>query len=133
MGRPHSGSSPSVEDVNDERPGWRRCHRRRCGAQPERDLDLFGGFGLVESVVLVRDTTLVYGLAGLTCGLATAGCATTRIVAFPHLSDDVGDWWEPLGVVSIAAETVVVAAALGGPAAANPSRVVTCSRRVLSA
>jgi len=84
-------------------------------------------------VVLVRDTTLVYGLAGLTCGLAIAGCATTRIVAFPELSDDVGDWWEPLGVVSIAAETVVVAAALGGPAAANPSRVVTCSRRVVSA
>lgn len=73
---------------------------------------MFGEFGLVESVVLVRDTTLVYGLAGLTCGLATAGCATTRIVAFPQLSDDVGDWWEPLGVVSIAAETVVVAAAL---------------------
>jgi len=35
-----------------------------------------------------------------------------RIVAFPELSVDVGDWWEPLGVVSIAAETVVVAAAL---------------------
>jgi hypothetical protein len=73
---------------------------------------VFGEFGLVESVVLVRDTTLVYRLAGSTCGLAIAGCAATRIVAFPQLSDDVGDWWKPLGVVSIAAETVVVAAAL---------------------
>lgn len=93
---------------------------------------MFGEFGVVESVVLVRDTTLVYGLAGLTCGVATAGYAATRIVVFPQLSVNVGDWWEPLGVVSIAAETVV-AAALAGPAAADPSRVVTCSRRVLSA
>lgn len=61
---------------------------------------------------LVRDARPVYALAALTCGLAVAGYAATRLVAFPQLGDDVGNWLEPLGVVSVAAELVVVAAAL---------------------
>lgn len=59
----------------------------------------------------VRDTRAVYALAALTCGLAVVGYAATRLVAFPMLADDVGNWLEPLGVVSVAAETVVVLAA----------------------
>jgi hypothetical protein len=33
-------------------------------------------------------------------------------VAFPRLEDDVGNWFEPLGVVSIIAESATVAIAL---------------------
>jgi hypothetical protein len=62
--------------------------------------------------VLVRDAAAVYALAALTCGLAILGYAATRLVAFPMLADDVGNWLEPLGVVSIASEAVVVAASM---------------------
>jgi hypothetical protein len=61
---------------------------------------------------LVRDTPLLYALSALTCGLAVIGYAATRLVAFPMLADDVGNWLEPLGVVSIVSESVVVLAAV---------------------
>lgn len=61
---------------------------------------------------LVRDVPAVYAAAATVCGLAIIGYAATRVVAFPMLADDVGNWLEPLGVVSILAETVVVASAL---------------------
>lgn len=59
----------------------------------------------------IHDGVVVYALSVLTCGLAVIGYAATRLVAFPMLSDDVGNWLEPLGVVSICTETVVVVAA----------------------
>ena len=67
---------------------------------------------VLAAAALVRDAWPVYALATLTCGLAVAGYAATRLVAFPELADDVGNWLEPLGVVSVAAERVVVAAAV---------------------
>jgi hypothetical protein len=60
---------------------------------------------------VVRDSAAVYAGAALTCGLAIVGYVATRVVAFPQLSDDVGNWLEPLGIVSISAETTVVLAA----------------------
>ena len=59
----------------------------------------------------IRDSAAVYALAVLTCGLAVAGYAATRLVAFPMLADDVGNWLEPLGVVSLLGELVVIATA----------------------
>jgi hypothetical protein len=67
---------------------------------------------VLAGAVLVRDVPAVYGLAILTCGLAIVGYAATRLVAFPELDDDVGNWLEPLGVVSVLAEAVVVLAAV---------------------
>ncbi|GGB42024.1 hypothetical protein GCM10011492_36220 [Flexivirga endophytica] len=61
--------------------------------------------------VVAHDGSRVYGLAILTCGLAVVGYAATRLVAFPMLSDDVGNWLEPLGIVSVVSESVVVVAA----------------------
>jgi hypothetical protein len=61
---------------------------------------------------LVRDSRAVYVMVIVTCALAVIGYAATRLVAFPMLSDDVGNWLEPLGVVSIVAESVAVAAAI---------------------
>ena len=51
-------------------------------------------------------------LAGLVCGAAIVGYAATRLVAFPQLADDVGNWLEPLGVVAVVSEGVVVGAAV---------------------
>ena len=63
---------------------------------------------------LVRGGRAVYLLTVLTCGLAVLGYAATRLVAFPMLADDVGNWLEPLGVVSIVSESIAVVAALVG-------------------
>jgi len=57
------------------------------------------------------DTTALYAVAAITCGLAVAAYVATRAATLPGLADDVGDWFEPLGVVAILAEfaTVLVA------------------------
>lgn len=62
--------------------------------------------------LIVYDGPVVYALTVLTCGLAVIGYAATRLVAFPMLSDDVGNWLEPLGVVSIISESIAVAGAV---------------------
>lgn len=67
---------------------------------------------VLAGVVLLRDTPIAYAAAATVCGLAILGYAATRLVAFPLLADDVGNWLEPLGVVSVASEAVVVVAAL---------------------
>lgn len=66
---------------------------------------------VLAATLTFHDGAVVYGLSVLTCGLAVIGYAATRLVAFPMLADDVGNWLEPLGVVSILSETVVVASA----------------------
>jgi hypothetical protein len=71
------------------------------------------GCAAIGLMALVRDTTAVYALAVLTCGLAVLGYVATRMVAFPMLADDVGNWLEPLGVVSVLSESAVVVLALG--------------------
>ena len=49
--------------------------------------------------------------SGVLCAVAIGTYAATRLVAFPGLAHDVGDWLDPYGVVSVAAEALVVAAA----------------------
>lgn len=71
---------------------------------------------------LIRDSAAVYALAALTCGLAIIGYLATRLVPFPMLADDVGNWLEPLGVVSILSEAFVVAAAVAALVRRGPSR-----------
>ena len=65
----------------------------------------------IAAVIWLRDPAVLYALAVLTCGLAVLGYTATRLVAFPLLADDVGNWLEPLGVVSVVSEVIVVAAA----------------------
>lgn len=67
---------------------------------------------LIAAAVLYLDSPAVYSGAVLTCGLAVIGYVLTRLVAFPMLSDDVGNWFEPLGVVSVLAESTSVAVSL---------------------
>ena len=63
----------------------------------------------LAAAALIHDIPAVYAASAATCGLAVAGYVATRLVAFPMLADDVGNWLEPLGVVSIVSESVVVA------------------------
>jgi len=72
---------------------------------------LIVGCTAIALAALVRDSAAVYATATGTCGLALLGYAATRLVGFPQLADDVGNWLEPLGIVSVLSEAVVVAAA----------------------
>jgi hypothetical protein len=66
----------------------------------------------LAAVAIVYDAPVVYLAAATICGLTIIGYAATRIVPFPMLEHDVGHWLEPLGVVSILAETIVVASSI---------------------
>jgi hypothetical protein len=63
-------------------------------------------------MAVLHDAPAVYAASAVVCALAIIGYGATRIIAFPLLADDVGNWLEPLGVVSILAESVVVASSL---------------------
>lgn len=80
--------------------------------------------GFLTVAVLVRGGRAVYLLTVLTCGLAVVGYAATRLVAFPMLADDVGNWLEPLGVVSVISESIAVAAALVALRPSSPRAAV---------
>jgi hypothetical protein len=66
-----------------------------------------GSFSLA-SLLAWRQAPWAYPAAGLLCASAILAYAATRLVAFPMLADDVGAWFEPLGIVSVTAETGVV-------------------------
>jgi hypothetical protein len=51
-------------------------------------------------------------VAGALCGLAVVTYVATRVMAFPQIGDDVGNWLEPWGVVSFAFETAAVVVAV---------------------
>lgn len=68
--------------------------------------------GTLAVLVALRPSRGVFAAAAGLCGAAVATYAATRLVAFPQLADDVGQWAEPLGVVSIAAELLAVASAM---------------------
>ncbi len=76
---------------------------------------------VVAAAAVLHDSREIYGLAILTCGLAIIGYVATRLFAFPLLGHDVGHWLEPLGVLSILSEGVVVFAAVQGWRATRPS------------
>ena len=67
---------------------------------------------LIAAAAAYLDSAAVYVGAITACGLAVVGYVLTRLVAFPMLSDDVGNWFEPLGVVSVIAESVTVGVSL---------------------
>jgi hypothetical protein len=86
---------------------------------------------VIATAALVRDTAAVYALAVLTCGLAVLGYAATRLVAFPMLGDDVGNWLEPLGIISVVSELVVVGAAVMALRRSRPARGLRAGQRGL--
>ena len=75
---------------------------------------------LLAGAALVCDSAAIYCSTAITCGLAVLGYLATRLVAFPSLADDVGNWLEPLGVVSVLAEIVALIAAISGLVAPAP-------------
>jgi len=61
-------------------------------------------------IVVIRAAAPVVVVgAGLISAAAILAYCLTRVVALPQLADDVGNWTEPLGLVSITSEAAVVA------------------------
>jgi hypothetical protein len=87
-------------------------HLREAPYMGEEFIVLIIGCVLIALAALIGDTAAVYLMAVIACGLAITGYVLTRIIAFPALADDVGNWFEPLGVVSILAESATVAVAV---------------------
>jgi hypothetical protein len=75
----------------------------------------------VAVVAAARPNPAVFVSAGGLCAAALSTYAATRLVAFPQLAGDVGNWGEPLGLVSVAAELLVLACALLLTHSASPT------------
>jgi FtsH-binding integral membrane protein len=74
---------------------------------------LFTIAALATAIALaVRPTPLLYAFAAALCIAAVCTYVATRLIAFPMLSDDVGMWGEPLGIVSITTESAAALIAL---------------------
>jgi len=68
---------------------------------------------ILAVALMVHDTPLLWWAAVLIPALAIAAYALTRSVAMPLVADDLGNWAEPLGIVALTAEALLVALALG--------------------
>jgi hypothetical protein len=64
--------------------------------------------------VLSFDVPAVWLLSGSASGAAVLAYVLSRTVPLPHLGDDVGQWFEPLGIAAISAETLtaIIAASI---------------------
>jgi hypothetical protein len=59
-----------------------------------------------------RDDAIVWWTAGAVALMPLIGYLLSRSVGLPQLEDHVGDWLSPAGVVSVAAEALLVALSL---------------------
>jgi hypothetical protein len=68
----------------------------------------------VATVLAARPSRLWYAVAVALCVAAVGAYVATRLIAFPELADDVGAWTEPLGLVSISAESLAAVLGVAG-------------------
>lgn len=62
-------------------------------------------------LLAVRDSRAVWFASGATTLLATIAFLLSRTVGLPQISDDIGNWTDPLGFPAVAAELVVTVVA----------------------
>jgi hypothetical protein len=63
---------------------------------------------VIAALLAASPSPVLYTTAAVLCGAGLLAYAATRLVPFPMLADDVGNWAEPLGLVSIVAEAGVL-------------------------
>jgi FtsP/CotA-like multicopper oxidase with cupredoxin domain len=67
------------------------------------------GCAVLAWMLLRRDTPRVWTATGTLCALAIVTYVVSRVWGLPHADDDIGAWTsEPLGVVSVCTEAIVV-------------------------
>jgi hypothetical protein len=67
---------------------------------------------LLAAAILIVDSVLVWTTLGVTTMVAVVAYAISRTIGLPLMVDDVGNWLEPLGIVSVVTETAVSALAV---------------------
>jgi hypothetical protein len=67
---------------------------------------------LLASALHVTGSPLVWWALAAVCGAAVLAYVVSRTVGLPLVADDVGNWWEPLGVLSVLTETGAAATAV---------------------
>ncbi|MGH3781905.1 MAG: hypothetical protein ACRDRO_15110 [Pseudonocardiaceae bacterium] len=70
--------------------------------------------GVIAAVLLLTRRAALVGWA-LAVGVAVEpviGYSVTRSIGLPHFNDDIGNWIEPLGVVSLGVEGLLLICAL---------------------
>jgi hypothetical protein len=60
---------------------------------------------LLAAALLIVDSVLVWSTLGVTTMVAVVAYAVSRTIGLPLMADDVGNWLEPLGIVSVVTET----------------------------
>lgn len=68
---------------------------------------------VLAAVIVVRDVPAVYVVTAIVTGLAIFAYLLSRAVGLPQIGDDIGNWFEPLGVVAVIAEFIAVLTAGG--------------------
>jgi len=76
---------------------------------------------LLAVLLVIADYPLVWLATGVVPILAIAAYLLTRSVAVPEMSDDVGNWAEPLGMVALISEALLAVIALGPGSRSRPS------------
>ena len=72
---------------------------------------LIAGTLITAAVLLRRDDARAWVAAALFPAGAFAAFVVSRTVGLPQGADDIGNWWEPLGLASLFVEAAVVAVA----------------------
>jgi hypothetical protein len=72
---------------------------------------LTASFTVLATVLLLSDSAAAWTALGVGCALAVVAFLVSRTLGLPQMSDDVGDWLNPIGLVSILTETATAALA----------------------
>lgn len=67
---------------------------------------------ILMQLLLTRDTLLTWVAALAVSVLALLGYVLSRTIGLPQIGDDVGNWSEPLGLVAIVSESILLLVAI---------------------
>lgn len=73
---------------------------------------LAAGALLVASVLLATGRRLAWAAAGGLCASAIIAYVISRSLGLPSMSDDIGQWVDPLGVAAVVSELLVLGLAV---------------------
>lgn len=60
----------------------------------------------LAAVIALRDVAAAYYSTAAVMGLAILAYVVSRTIGLPQIGDDIGNWLEPLGVVSVISEAI---------------------------
>ncbi|WP_171814497.1 hypothetical protein [Arthrobacter dokdonensis] len=67
---------------------------------------------VLAAVLALGDVSVAYVTTAVVMGLALLAYVISRTIGLPEIGDDIGNWLEPLGVVSVIAEATACLSAV---------------------